>query len=502
MSKVELEFKNVSVGYVDDPTAKKIMLPEGMPIDKAVEWLLREKEQQEKVVQLYYEFVGYYPVDAAMALYKAMQRTYGFAAMVDTPGFFGPSPPAFIGVEVSPGKTIQIPWGSMQIHGIEGRLDMQVGKKDGQFILTLGGKIKQRDRKKVDDLAAKTREVLQTESIYKGKAVRVNLEESFDPLQAPKFMDLGGVSEDDLVFGSTVQDMVDTNILTPIKHTEACRLHGIPRRRGVLLAGPYGTGKTLTARVAAKVAEDNRWTFVYVQELEHLEKALYFAKNYAPSVVFVEDINRLVSGERDEEMDSVFNVMDGIDRKSDEVMVIFTTNDIDEIHPGMMRPGRIDAIVPVDPPDAKAVERLVRKYGSTMVPVDTDLTGVGKILAGHIPAVVREAVERAKLRALRDGNGSISLTAEHLEAAAKQLVKHSEYINRPYEEDKPDLAILGEAIGKSIKEALVAAELVDFDEWDEDHVDKIRDEVSVGDVVSNALDEAGRPKRKRNGLRT
>ncbi len=356
--KKEPEFKNVTLAYADDPNVKSIVLPQGMQPKKGAEWLLIQDAELGKEVQLHYTFPNYYPLDAAFALYKALLRTYGFTSLVDTPpkSFMeDKKPPILVGVEVEPGKTIQIPWGSMRISGVQGRLETSATLVDDQATFVLAGTVVQRDRGEVDKLVAKAKEILRTESIYKGKAIRVDLPpENFDLLKAPKFMDLDGVQESDLIFPYVVQEAVDTNILAVLKHTARCREHGIPRRRGVLLAGRYGTGKTLTARVAAKVAQDNGWTFVYLDDLTQLPQAMHFAKSYQPAVIFGEDINRVVSGNRDANMDEYFNVLDGVDNKKDEVMVVFTTNDVDEIHPGMLRPGRVDAMIHVTPPDAAA----------------------------------------------------------------------------------------------------------------------------------------------------
>ena len=503
--KKEPEFKNVTVAYADDPEAKTIVLPAGMGLTKGAEWLLRQEAEMGKEVALHYPFPGHYPLDAAYAMYRAIQRTFGFTSLVDTPSFFGPTPPTLVGVEVRLGETIQIPWGSFQLSGIKGRLETAATLVDDQATFVLGGSIVQRDRGEVDKLVCLAKNILATESIYKGKAVKVDLpSQNFDLTKAPKFMDLEGVKEDDLIFTRTVQEAVDTNILTPIKFTALCREHDIPRRRGILLAGPYGVGKTLTARVTAKVCQDHGWTFIYVDDLEQLPQALYFAKNYSPAVVFGEDINRVVSGERDSDMDEYFNSLDGVDRKKDEVMVVFTTNEVQEIHPGMMRPGRIDAMIEVTPPDAEATARLVSVYGRGLIDPAADLAQVGAILAGQIPAVTREAVERAKLVAIKDSKGGrLMVRTEHLVSAARQLVAHAEYINRKYAGSPPDLQILGQAIGREIGSAMnwkraAKSENYDFATDQEDGLGSYAEEyrtpaANFAEVVSTALDEAGRP---------
>jgi SpoVK/Ycf46/Vps4 family AAA+-type ATPase len=74
--------------------------------------------------------------------------------------------------------------------------------------------------------------------------------------------------------------------------------HKVPLKRGVLLEGPYGTGKTLTAFVTAKKCVENGWTFIMLDRVAALKEALTFARMYAPAVVFAEDIDRSVEGER------------------------------------------------------------------------------------------------------------------------------------------------------------------------------------------------------------
>jgi transitional endoplasmic reticulum ATPase len=67
----------------------------------------------------------------------------------------------------------------------------------------------------------------------------------------------------------------------------------------------------------------------------------------------------------------------------------------------MIRPGRLDAVIEIAPPDAEAVARLIRFYGSGAIDPSTDLTKVGEDLAGQIPAILAEVVKRAKLSELK-----------------------------------------------------------------------------------------------------
>src|SRR5690606_35602369 len=133
--------------------------------------------------------------------------------------------------------------------------------------------------------------------------------------------------------------LIRTNIFSPLKHTEACRKHKIPLKRGILLEGKYGTGKSLTARVTAKVAVDNGWTFIMLNRAQGLRAAIEFARTYQPCVIFAEDIDRVADRE-DENVNDLVNMLDGVVTKDMEMMICLTTNFIEKIDQALLRPGR------------------------------------------------------------------------------------------------------------------------------------------------------------------
>ena len=106
-------------------------------------------------------------------------------------------------------------------------------------------------------------------------------------------------------------------------------------------------------------------------------------------------------------------------------MVLFTSNNADHIHEAMRRPGRIDTFIKIDPPDALAVDKLLRLYGRGRIAASEDLREVCTMLAGQIPAVVREVVERAKLAAVAradDLSDAMNLTENDLRVATRRLL--------------------------------------------------------------------------------
>lgn len=338
-----------------------------------------------------------------------------------------------IGVQVSASEKIQVPIDRFQIPGVDGYLQVSL-KGEPKPAFVIGGIVRQKHAEQVNEIVKLTKELLKDRSIYKGQAIKVSFEwdregEDYHPIEhAPRFMELSGVSDDDLIFSAKVLNDISIGLFTPIEQSAACRKHGVPLKRGVLLYGPYGTGKTMTAYVSALKAVRNGWTFIYLESVLDLKKGLEFAAQYAPCVLFAEDIDRVITGERSISMDDVLNTLDGVDTKGAEVITVFTTNHIENINPAMLRMGRLDTLVEVSPPDAATVQRLVKLYARGLLAQDASLERIGEALQGQIPAFVREVTERAKIAAIsRVGGEDIGgqVLEDDLLSAAKAMEPHA-----------------------------------------------------------------------------
>jgi len=443
---------------------KQITLPDGMAADDAIVWLMRKDHEENRIVTIK-EYVDAYPLDGAYALAKAMARTYGWTNLIPTPGFFGPNPPEMVGVQISPDSNdvVQVPWGRMEVPGVDGFIQCGMFLKDNlRPVFLITGQVKRKHEKEISKLAQSCRDIVRDESIYRGEAIRVHFP---DPEEAqpddfnPRFIDLSGVKAEELIFKKDTMDLIRTNLFTPIEKTQLCRDHGIPLKRGVLLAGPYGVGKTLTAHVAAKKCQDNGWTFIYLDHIEDLQAAIYFAQQYSPAMVFAEDIDRLVATDRDDKVNAILNVIDGVDTKHSEVLIALTTNHVDKINQALLRPGRLDAVVSVGPPDAEAAQRLVRQYGRGLVASEEDLTKVGDKLAGNIPAVIREVVERAKLAAIDRTNPGepFSISGSDLVISVDSMLTHLELLAPQPEDARSDVEKAAETLGERVLTGMVQA---------------------------------------------
>jgi AAA+ superfamily predicted ATPase len=402
--------------------------PGKMPIVKAIEALQHKMADENQVVQVH-EIIDAYPLDALVAFVKAMTKLYGWASPVDTPSFFGPQPPHILSVKTGfrDSDVVQCPFGAFKLPGVDEKVNVtMVGAPQ---VLVIYTQVKKKDKHLVLELANETRRIVKEESIYRGKAIRLGVDDDgnleFD--NPPEFMDTSKVGEDDLIFNEHTSHQIDTNILVPMKKTAECRKHKIPLKRGVLLEGPFGTGKSLTAAMAARVAEENGWTFVLLDRVQGLNTALEFANRYAPAVVFAEDIDRIAS-ERDDATNDLINTIDGVVSKRSEIMTILTTNHAEKLNPVILRPGRLDAVISLRAPDAETVKRLIRFYAGKLLADKADLSRSSKELDGQIPASIRECVERAKLGMI--GRGDNKLSDLDILISAQTMKNHLALLNK------------------------------------------------------------------------
>jgi hypothetical protein len=428
----------------------RIIIPDNMSYNNAITWLQRQRDSEEQVVSVH-DSIPCYPLDGAVAVLKALKEIYGFVSITDTPGFFGGSPPNLVQVPLADGTFETAVIGRIAIPTWDGGfLDIGIGR--GEAALNLSGQIKKKNEREVKRVIAKVRETLQTSSIYRGQAIRVDLtflhddDHDFHPVKdAPSFFDIENV--DELILNEVTDFELQTSVYLRIEKTDYCIANNIPLKHGALLMGSFGTGKTLCARTLAKKCVEHGWTFVYLTNPAHLAHMLRLAKLWGRTVVFSEDVDQAVTGGRTEAVNNIMNVIDGIDMKGFPIITVLTTNNPDDIEPGFLRAGRIDTTILFEVPDAPTAVRFVEKLardddGHSLIEPGTDLVPVGEAMAGFVPAFLNEAIQKAKCYAIcREGADIIGrVSGTDLILAAKALKKHVNMVNRPKELTKEQKA--------------------------------------------------------------
>jgi transitional endoplasmic reticulum ATPase len=431
---------------------EQIILPENMTYDEGMMWLMRQKLNEEAEVSIN-EQIQIMPLDGAAAFAAILKKRFGFVNLKGTPGFFGSRPPAMIGVPTGPGPDdmVQVPWGRFELPGVEGYLNTSATINGDRPVFIISGVVKRKNEKLIAAIAKDVREYLKEHSIYRGKAIKVEFHEAdeednpFDDKFMPRFLDLDP-NGTPVILNADAEARLQVELYQIVENTAMCRKHRVPLKRGVLLEGPYGTGKTLTAFDLAACCVKHGWTYVYVEKAATLQKAIDFAQFYQPCVIFAEDIDKVIDENGDEDLTSLRNALDSIETKNTEIAVVLTTNHIEKLPEGFLRCGRIDSVVTIERPDLESTLKLVQLYGGdSITATPNELREVLQPIVGQSAAVIRECVERAKLAAIghtTEQDAKLSITAGDIKVTALTMAGHTKLLNRPKAGEEKHPAVL------------------------------------------------------------
>ena len=265
---------------------------------------------------------------------------------------------------------------------------------------------------------------LKNASIYKGRAINVERE----------FLDLSAIDDEIVVYGTSIKRELEAHIWSLIRRGDVCRSAGVSQQRKVLLAGPFGCGKTLTAFVTAKIATDHGYTFIYLPPTYksmggEIPNAFQLARRYEPAVVFIEDMEYEQRHEEESAFRNILNAIDGLPSKSSRILTIMTANRPDKIAGGMQRPGRIDHVVDfTNYAHNDVVRLLISTIPELYRSADIDWDRAAQACKDFTPAFVREVSASAKLLAIseaRDGTQPKVTTEMLVSAAESLLIQHN-----------------------------------------------------------------------------
>ena len=228
-----------------------------------------------------------------------------------------------------------------------------------------------------------------------------------------KFTDVAGEDE----AKELLTEIVDY-LHNPQKYTEI----GASMPKGALLVGPPGTGKTLLAKAVAGEAEV---PFFSISGSEFVEMFVGMgaakvrdlfkqANEKAPCIVFIDEIDTIGkkrdsgsftggNDEREQTLNQLLTEMDGFDG-SKGVVILAATNRPDSLDPALLRPGRFDRRIPVELPDLKGREEILKVHARKIKIADSvRFDEIAKAAAGASGAELANIVNEAALRAVRDG---------------------------------------------------------------------------------------------------
>lgn len=430
-----------------------LIVPQTMNLRQVAQALNNAADDEERIYN-YSATVLTAPFDGAWAFNKALEELCGIASQR---AVWGQRDVIEVPVDAH-GGFISVPWGAFEVPGVNdlrGRPGIfstgAVRDDNGRWVFQAGAAIPGKYKELFDLVVARTREIVAAESIYKGKALDLRLSDrgAKNGMAKVKFFDVTQAGRP--IFSATVEDRYEYDVITYVTQPEMVRELRGSSKLGVLLAGKPGVGKTMAVAHLARLCQENGRTFVQ-GHVEDFTEVIDFATMYSPSMVGFEDVDGVLGGDvRSHSLNAILNKMDGVDTKGADIIFVATTNFPERLNDAATRVGRIDVILNVDPPDADASIEIAKHYARGKVKSGEDFSEAGRVLAGHIPAEIEQAVARAQIRGELK-YGSPDLTADTLLAAAR-AVEHerSQFVHEP---DLDPMERFGQGLGRGIATAV------------------------------------------------
>ena len=227
----------------------------------------------------------------------------------------------------------------------------------------------------------------------------------------------------DLILPDSVRDELITNVDNLFKNIDIYKKAGLTFKRGIILQGVPGTGKTLIGKILAQNCNSSFiWvTSKFLGRADHIATVCKLARALAPTILFLEDIDlygahRSVSNDKGI-LGELMNQLDGL-VENEFIVVIATTNEVKTVEDALKnRPGRFDRIIEVPKPDYDCRVKLLELFTKPHITTDVNLKSIAKLTEDFTPAHVKELVTTAVITAIDsktiNEDGKIILTTDY-----------------------------------------------------------------------------------------
>lgn len=261
-------------------------------------------------------------------------------------------------------------------------------------------------------------------SIYRGKII-VPAASSYDGVKSLEIAEVGESSWGELVLDRTAFQRLRENTVEHVAMTDMLRHNGFEVKRGVLLHGAPGTGKSLACRIIAGELPGFTTVLVAGQNLEAPAEVFQLARKYEPALLIFEDIDLIGTDRAENSLKSalgeLMNELDGVAAR-DEVYVLFTTNHLHLLEEALsQRPGRVDTVIEFPLPGRALRQRLIEQYAGKARLVVDDIQPLLDATQDQTPVFIKEVLRKALVLGARNGavddEGRVTITCTEIMAA-------------------------------------------------------------------------------------
>jgi len=277
---------------------------------------------------------------------------------------------------------------------------------------------------------AAMRHLVVEQNVYRGHVVSFGNDMFGERGSLLRFHERPTVSDAELILPADTFEDIRRQVVGVARNRDRLRSAGQHLKRGLLLYGPPGAGKTHTVRYLMGELSDTTIVELTGETLGALREACSIARSLQPAMIVVEDVD-LIAEQRDHYggqtpmLFTLLNEMDGLAEDAD-VVFLLTTNRADLLEPALAaRPGRVDQAVHVRLPDAEGRRRLLDLYRGGL---DLDTSRVDDVLSrtdGVTASFLKELLRRAAVIAADeapDSEGGLHVSADDLDRALEELL--------------------------------------------------------------------------------
>lgn len=286
------------------------------------------------------------------------------------------------------------------------------------------------DQKHCEEFLEELNAIINRRNVYRGKLL--SLAQSNSPSGAAAgvkilFHSIPPVTREQIILPSELLNRIERQTMDVVQYSQALMNAGQKLKRGILLYGQPGTGKTLSAKYLATQMTGRTILMLTGRSQGLIESSCEIARWLQPSMVVIEDVD-LIAEDRNQNGEcttavlfELLNQMDGLTDDSD-VLFMLTTNRPDILEPALVsRPGRIDQAYEIPLPDLDCRRRLFKHYSEKLEIESDDIEIFARKTEGASGAFIAELIRKAALFAAPEGE-PIKIEGKHLDEAMQELV--------------------------------------------------------------------------------